>query len=155
MKILYIAFLYLFLLFYIAQLYHFHYHPPNIWPWWQHHTIYANNDMDMSTRTYFFCKLRIILKRNGLEKKIEDHELKIGEIRKCNLLFIWIKFSYKISCNLRLQSYLIFFIRGEFWQIHYWITSYSYILHTCKISKILKINSYIIKKLFKLQIFVI
>ena len=31
-----------------------------------------------------------------------------------------------------------FFIRGEFWQIHYWSTSFSYILYVCKISKKIK-----------------
>ena len=53
------------------------------------------------------------------------------------------KFSYRISCSLR------------FWQIHHWIASSSYILYTCKISRKLKINSYVINKLFKLQIFVV
>ena len=47
------------------------------------------------------------------------------------------------------------FIRGEFWQTHHWITSSSYILHVCKISKKLKINSYVINKLFKLQVFIV
>ena len=31
------------------------------------------------------------------------------------------------------------FIEGEFWQIHYWITFSSYILHACKISKKLRL----------------
>ena len=53
------------------------------------------------------------------------------------------KFSYKISCSFR------------FWQIHHWIAFSSYILYTCKISRKLKINSYVINKLFKLQIFVV
>ena len=40
------------------------------------------------------------------------------------------------------------FIIGEFWEFYYWITSFFYIFHTCKISKKLKINSYVINKLF-------
>ena len=48
-----------------------------------------------------------------------------------------------------------FFIEGEFQQIHHWITCSSYILHACKISRKLKINRYIINKLFKLQVFVV
>ena len=31
------------------------------------------------------------------------------------------------------------FIKGEFWQIHYWITFSSYILRTCKISRKLRL----------------
>ena len=38
------------------------------------------------------------------------------------------------------------FIRGKFWQIHYWIIFSSYILHAYKISRKLKINSYLINK---------
>ena len=34
-----------------------------------------------------------------------------------------------------------FFIGCEFWQMHRWITPSSYIPHTCKISRKLKINS--------------
>ena len=45
--------------------------------------------------------------------------------------------------------------RGKFWQIHHWITSSSYILHACKISRKLKINNYVINKLFKLQVFIV
>ena len=48
-----------------------------------------------------------------------------------------------------------FFIGGEFLQIYNWITSSFSILHICKISKKLKINSYIINKFFKLQVFVV
>ena len=36
-----------------------------------------------------------------------------------------------------------------------WITSSSYILHACKYFRKLKINSYVINKLFKLQVFVV
>ena len=68
------------------------------------------------------------------------------------------KFNYGIGCNLnkindKFTQYL--FIRCEFWQIHYWITSSSYILYVCKISRKLKITSYVINKFFKLQVFVI
>ena len=48
-----------------------------------------------------------------------------------------------------------FFIGGEFLEIHHWITSSSYISYTCKISRKLKINNYVIKLfiyLFKLCI---
>ena len=48
-----------------------------------------------------------------------------------------------------------FFIRCKFWQIYCWITYSSYILHACKIYKKLEINSYVINKLFKLQIFIV
>ena len=83
-------------------------------------------------------------------------------------IMIWTKFNYKIDffflkTNTKLvialgykigySQYL--FIGGEFWEIHHWITYSSYILHTWKISKKLKINSYVINKLFKLQVFVI
>ena len=58
---------------------------------------------------------------------------------------------------LEYSSFALFgsFNGGEFWQIHHWITFSSYNLHVCKISKKLKINSYIINNLFKLQVFVI
>ena len=49
-----------------------------------------------------------------------------------------------VTLGYKLTQYL--FIGGEFWQIHRWITSSSYILHVCKISRKLKINSYIINK---------
>ena len=39
--------------------------------------------------------------------------------------------------------------------VHSWITSSSYITHTCKNFRKLKINSYFIDKLFKLQVFVV
>ena len=65
------------------------------------------------------------------------------------------KFSNKINCSLRLQPYSITF----YWR---WILTNStldYIfflyLHTCKISRKLKINNYVINKFFKLQVFVI
>ena len=49
-----------------------------------------------------------------------------------------------VALGYKLIQYL--FIGGEFLQIHRWITSSSYILHVCKISRKLKINSYIINK---------
>ena len=45
--------------------------------------------------------------------------------------------------------------RGKFWQIHHWITFSSYILLACKIPRKLKINNYVINRLFKLQIFIV
>ena len=60
------------------------------------------------------------------------------------------KFNYKVY---NFTQYL--FIRSKFWQIHHWITFFSFILHTCKISRKLQINNYIINQLFKLQIFII
>ena len=54
------------------------------------------------------------------------------------------KFIYKISYNF--IQYL--FIKGEFWQIHHWITFSFYKLYVYKIYWKLKINSYIINKLF-------
>ena len=57
-----------------------------------------------------------------------------------------------IALVYNLTQYL--FIGDEFWQIHNWITSSSYILYACKISRKLKINNYVINKLFKLQVFV-
>ena len=47
------------------------------------------------------------------------------------------------------------FIGDEFWQIHHWIISSSYILYGCKIFRKLKINSYVSNKLFKLQTFIV
>ena len=49
-----------------------------------------------------------------------------------------------VALGYKLTQYL--FIGGEFWQIHHWIISSFYILHICKISKKLKINSYVINK---------
>ena len=49
-----------------------------------------------------------------------------------------------VALGYKLTQYL--FIEGEFWQIHHWITSSSSILHVCKISRKLKINSYVINK---------
>ena len=43
----------------------------------------------------------------------------------------------------------IFLLEMNF-EIHYWITSSSYILHASKISRKSKLNSYAINKLFKL-----
>ena len=58
-----------------------------------------------------------------------------------------------VALGYNLTQYL--FIRGEFWQIHHWMTFSSYILHAYKISRKLNIDSYVIDKLFKLQVFVI
>ena len=58
-----------------------------------------------------------------------------------------------VTLNYNLTQY--FFIRGEFRQIHHWMTFSSYIFHACKIFRKLKINSYIINKFFKLQVFVV
>ena len=49
-----------------------------------------------------------------------------------------------VALGYKLTQYL--FIEGEFWQIYQWITSSSSILHVCKISRKLKINSYVINK---------
>ena len=63
---------------------------------------------------------------------------------------LWTKFSYKlvVAYDYNLTKYL--FIGGEFLQIYHSITSSSYILYICKIYRKLKINSYVINKLFKL-----
>ena len=58
-----------------------------------------------------------------------------------------------VTLSYNLTQY--FFIRGEFRQIHHWMTFSSYIFHACKIFRKLKINSYIINKFFKLQVFVV
>ena len=58
-----------------------------------------------------------------------------------------------VAYDYNFTQYL--FIECEFWQIHHWIISSSYIFYACKISKKLNINSYVINKLFKLQVFVI
>ena len=55
-----------------------------------------------------------------------------------------------VTLSYKLTQYL--FTKSEFWQIHYWITTSSYILHAYKISRKLKINSYVINKL---QVFII
>ena len=71
----------------------------------------------------------------------------------------WKKLGQSLATNLvvakgyNITQYV--FIGSEFWQIHRWFTSFSYIIHACKISKKLKINSYVINKLFKLQIFLV
>ena len=90
----------------------------------------------------------------------ESNSIILIEKRKSTWVLVWsfgfyrrTKFSYKICCNLRLQLYSISLIGGEFWQIHHWIISFSYTLHTCKISRKLKINSYIIKKKIKIASF--
>ena len=57
-----------------------------------------------------------------------------------------------VSLGYNLTQY--FFIEGEFWQVHQIIFSY-YILYTCKISRKLKISSYVNNKFFKLQVFVV
>ena len=62
---------------------------------------------------------------------------------------------YKLYCNLRLQFHLIFFIKYEFKQIYNRITFSSYFLYARKIFRRLKISSYIINQLFKLQVFVV
>ena len=61
------------------------------------------------------------------------------------------KFSYKIDYSLNLKSYLIPF----YWK---WILinpslASSYIPYTCKTFRKLNINSYVINKFFKLQVF--
>ena len=63
------------------------------------------------------------------------------------------KFSYKIDCNLKLQPYSIF----VYWKWSLRVSPLDYIfllyiLCTYKISKKLKINSYVINQLFKLCI---
>ena len=65
--------------------------------------------------------------------------------------FFLSKFGYKICYSLRLQllsNLIFFFIKYEFWQIQHWIIFYYYILHTCKIFKISKINNYVSLKLY-------
>ena len=68
----------------------------------------------------------------------------------------FIIYIYNFTYHLR-WSLAIKFVRYEFWQIYRWITfsssSSSYVSQACKISK--KINSYVINKLFKLQVFVV
>ena len=53
-----------------------------------------------------------------------------------------------IALSYNLTQYI--YIGGEFLQVHHWITYSSYIIHACKIARKVKINSYIINKLFKL-----
>ena len=53
------------------------------------------------------------------------------------------------------QYIYIFFTGDEFWQIYHWITFSFYILYSCKIFRKLKINYYVINKLFKLQVFLV
>ena len=64
-------------------------------------------------------------------------------------------FATKLIIALGYNFTQYFFIGGEFWQIHYWITSFSYILYAWKILRKLKIINYVINKLFKLQVFII
>ena len=70
------------------------------------------------------------------------------------LLLLWMQHKLYIYIYTHIyKDYNIFqyiFIGGEFWQINYWIIYSFYILHTYKISRKLKINSYVINKLFKL-----
>ena len=88
----------------------------------------------------------VVLSFVWLPWKTENWKLKTEKY--CNK--IRIKFSYKIDCSLRLQTHSISF---------YWIwiltNSLLYISHTCKISRKSKMSSYVINKLFKLQVFVI
>ena len=58
-----------------------------------------------------------------------------------------------VALYYNLTQYLL--VRDEFGQIYHWITSSSYILYACKIFRKLKINCYVINKLFKLQVFVV
>ena len=62
-------------------------------------------------------------------------------------LFIWKRFLSKLAD--------ILFIGCEFWKSSYWIVRSYYILYACKISKKSKLNSYIIKWMFKFQVFAI
>ena len=50
---------------------------------------------------------------------------------------------------------LYLFIECELWKSNQWIAYSYYILYACKISKKLKINSYIINDMFKFQLFVV
>ena len=59
----------------------------------------------------------------------------------------------------RRQSFFLFSTQKNegkqvtFWQIHYQITFSLYTLYACKISRRLKINNYLIYKMFKFQVF--
>ena len=94
--------------------------------------------------------------------------------RKSNSIILILKEEKRVSFSLKFLSFIegqslatkfvvtlgynftqYLFIGGEFWQIHHWIISSYYILYACKISRKLKINNYIINKLFKLQVFVV
>ena len=68
------------------------------------------------------------------------------------LTIFYIILKTKFSYN-NISQYL--FIVGEFWQIHNWITFSSYVYNVCKISRKLKHNSYVINKLFKLQVLIV
>ena len=82
----------------------------------------------------YFFSFSCVWKKNGLKE--------IGQNLATKLV---------ITLGYNLTQYL--FIGDEFWQIHHWITSSSYILYTCKISRKLKINSYVINKLLLIPIF--
>ena len=74
----------------------------------------------------------------------------------CIFYFLPHQYLYGQSLTTKLVGYNLIeyiFIEGKFWQIHHWITSSSYILYPCKIYRKLKINNYVINKLFKLQFF--
>ena len=104
----------------------------------------------------------------GLKKKIEDREDNLYEftpilmvqmtfLEKC-LFPTWKEIiqtlqdkslATKLIVILGYNLFQYLFIKCEFWQIHHRTTYSSYLLHTSKNFRKLKINSYIINKLFK------
>ena len=67
------------------------------------------------------------------------------------------KFSYGIGCSQPKTTTLfnVFLLEVNFDKSTIGLPFFSYIIHTCKISNKLKINSYVINKLFKLQVIVV
>ena len=104
----------------------------------------------------------------GLKKKIEDREDNLYEftpilmvqmtfLEKC-LFPTWKEIIQtlqdkslvtKLIVILGYNLFQYLFIKYEFWQIHHRTTYSSYLLHASKKFRKLKINSYIINKLFK------
>ena len=69
------------------------------------------------------------------------------------LFFKWQNLATKLD---NLQPYSIFFLLGvNFDKSTIELDFFSYILHDCKICRKLKINKYVINKLFKLQVFIV
>ena len=58
-----------------------------------------------------------------------------GERYKRRVKCIGQSLGTKLVIALRYNLTQHFFIGGEFWQIYHWMTSFSYILHACKIFK--------------------
>ena len=67
------------------------------------------------------------------------------------------KFSYKIGCSQpKITTLLNFFLlEVNFDKSTIGLPFFSYIIYTCKISNKLKIDSYVINKLFKLQVIIV